>query len=268
MPNAPGQSANIDDDLSCLACGYNLRGLFADATCPECGTAIAITLQGDTLRTADPKWVRRLAQGCGWVIVGGLTLLFTPVAAMLTESLPLAWFGAAIGIVISNIGSILLTEPQPDRIANTGDQARIVARWSTLVCGVAMLTVLAAMLQSRDARLLGAITILAVLPVSVFATLTHQRHLAQRLPAPSITRQMRIFLPTIGIGVFAMFAFGLLGGIFFILCGFFVGIPFMALWWLIIIGALHTKLVNVARSTEQRRNNESASTAQPSDHDA
>ena len=35
--DAKGQ---LDQDLACRRCGYNLRGLSTDGACPECGTAV------------------------------------------------------------------------------------------------------------------------------------------------------------------------------------------------------------------------------------
>ena len=36
----PASRGAIDTDLSCVICGYNLRGLTEDLACPECGTPI------------------------------------------------------------------------------------------------------------------------------------------------------------------------------------------------------------------------------------
>ncbi len=49
---------SLDRDLPCLTCGYNLRGLPMGSRCPECGLAIAVTLDvhqlpGGILRATD-----------------------------------------------------------------------------------------------------------------------------------------------------------------------------------------------------------------------
>ncbi len=54
----------VDRDLPCLRCGYNLRGLDTSGQCPTCGEAIAPTVRGDWMATADPRWRERLAIGC------------------------------------------------------------------------------------------------------------------------------------------------------------------------------------------------------------
>lgn len=42
---APASTPRIGDDLACFGCGYNLRTLSADAACPECGQAVAETVE-------------------------------------------------------------------------------------------------------------------------------------------------------------------------------------------------------------------------------
>ena len=49
-------------DVTCHNCGYNLRGIRAVGTCPECGMPIAQSTQGNGLYYADPVWLSKLAQ--------------------------------------------------------------------------------------------------------------------------------------------------------------------------------------------------------------
>jgi predicted RNA-binding Zn-ribbon protein involved in translation (DUF1610 family) len=53
-PQTTSSEANVRaDDMMCLACGYNLRGLSGDGNCPECGHSIQRTIvarQGMTKR--------------------------------------------------------------------------------------------------------------------------------------------------------------------------------------------------------------------------
>jgi hypothetical protein len=42
--NPPFVDPLIDEDMPCIKCGYNLRGLQDQGQCPECGTKIAETL--------------------------------------------------------------------------------------------------------------------------------------------------------------------------------------------------------------------------------
>ena len=64
----------LEDDLTCLHCGYNLRGLLPEGDCPECGTAVARSTHGSLLRFCDPDnneqflqlkigdWIRSVAE--------------------------------------------------------------------------------------------------------------------------------------------------------------------------------------------------------------
>lgn len=53
----------IDTDLPCLRCGYALRGLRCDNSCPECGTPVFPSLHGDFLFHADASWLRSVHIG-------------------------------------------------------------------------------------------------------------------------------------------------------------------------------------------------------------
>jgi hypothetical protein len=51
--------------LSCIACGYDLRGLPFEGRCPECGTPVEVSRRRPLLRHADPRYVRTLVIGAG-----------------------------------------------------------------------------------------------------------------------------------------------------------------------------------------------------------
>ena len=76
----------IDRDLPCARCGYNLRGLAISGRCPECGTLIRWTTDGNWLRYGDPAHVRRLQRSIAltlagfWMLTAGmLSTLVLPV---------------------------------------------------------------------------------------------------------------------------------------------------------------------------------------------
>lgn len=53
----------VDDDLACLDCGYNLRGLSVKGRCPECGVSISLTLTAEINPIADREWLARTIIG-------------------------------------------------------------------------------------------------------------------------------------------------------------------------------------------------------------
>jgi len=50
----------VTEDVLCLSCGYNLRGLALGDVCPECGAAVARSMLGNRLRYASLTFVKRL----------------------------------------------------------------------------------------------------------------------------------------------------------------------------------------------------------------
>lgn len=68
-------SAFVQDDIACRKCAYNLRGLSLAGRCPECGSPVGVSVQGNLLRYSDPAWIDALAKGLWitlWAIVASL----------------------------------------------------------------------------------------------------------------------------------------------------------------------------------------------------
>ncbi len=72
----------IDHDLSCMICGYNLRALAPAGLCPECGTDIARSTQGDLLKFADRKWVGSVYRGTCLLTIADVILVVCILAAI------------------------------------------------------------------------------------------------------------------------------------------------------------------------------------------
>lgn len=77
-------------DVTCIRCGYNLKGVDRTGTCPECGTFIERSLRGTMLPHADPDYLAALHRG-SVVIVSSI------IASIVVN---LAMFAAAIGFAI------------------------------------------------------------------------------------------------------------------------------------------------------------------------
>lgn len=71
---------SVNDNRSCVHCGYNLRGLPLDGKCPECGKAVRHSLRGDLLKYADPHWLERLRFGVA-LKLGNILLRMTATMA-------------------------------------------------------------------------------------------------------------------------------------------------------------------------------------------
>jgi hypothetical protein len=206
QPAAP--ASPVDDsgvvvtDLPCRKCAYNLRTLSINSRCPECGTAVGYSAQGDLLRFSDPTWVMNLHRGVvmilsaiAVVVVGViLTAVVDGVRARGTAEL----LGALVilaGYLLYVVGSWLLTEPDPSGL---GEQeygtARKVIR-VTLIIGVldSLLDVvdLGFTVPPGLSSVFLIFTTLAGIAsvVGTFAQLQYVGKLATRIPDEKVTRR-------------------------------------------------------------------------------
>ncbi len=105
----------IDHDLSCMICGYNLRGLQTGGACPECGTDIARSRQGDLLKFADRNWLNGAHRGTFLLSASTTTIMLSLMAMVAMQFVFLsllkspAWasvFAVVLGSVV--FASVLL----------------------------------------------------------------------------------------------------------------------------------------------------------------
>ena len=133
----------IDVDLSCRACGYNLRGRRPDERCPECATIVGRSIHGDRLAYSDPAWVQRLPKGITLILIGivfgmvlGIVMGFG--IAFAATLYPQAWSWMLAGIlgvsvasgVTTYVGLWFVTTPDPGAPdASSTEKLRQIARW-------------------------------------------------------------------------------------------------------------------------------------------
>ncbi len=145
-------TTTITRDLSCLRCGYSLRGLARDALCPECGDPVSRTLVGDVLAATPLAYRRRLYRGARviwWAGLGAMILAMggpIVIIAGASQGLPdqlvggcalVAGFGVLGAVVAFPIGWFILTGPDPSRLTRTTlDRAALWTRVSVIVGAV------------------------------------------------------------------------------------------------------------------------------------
>ncbi len=136
---AENQPSHIDTDLSCLGCGYNLRGLNYGRNCPECGDLITRPPAGsspDSLLTGDESMRRLVRNGLSL----GAFCLITAALARIVFFVNLVFTVGAIstahylilGFVLSAmwwIACAMMMRGRPRRSERAERYARIII-WS------------------------------------------------------------------------------------------------------------------------------------------
>lgn len=215
--------ALVHGDTACRRCGYNLRGLPSAGTCPECGTPVSVSTQGDLLRYSDPTWLATLAKGTTLILWG---LLIAVVVALLggllafaTGKMPLGPLIGLVGGAVMLYGSWLLTEPDPSGL---GEDRMITARRLVRVClAVSLLQNLTEIagpaLRSLPAAFLMGLVIggLASIAgvVGYIAQLLYLGGLASRIPDPALVERARMLRWGVGLSLGGMVLFGTVLGV-------------------------------------------------------
>jgi len=128
----PSPSLDADgrlaEDIACKRCGYNLRGMLPDQTCPECGAAVQDGL--DAERFERIRWLRWMCRGMG-IMVLSLSLVLVSAVPAIDDLrwlgviwLSLLSLGAAVGVWIATM------TPPP----NVAPDQWVTRRWIVRVC--------------------------------------------------------------------------------------------------------------------------------------
>jgi hypothetical protein len=218
LPTEPADAGativeEVTFDLPCRKCGYNLRGLATPGRCPECGSAVGLSAEGDLLRFSDPAWIRSLRGGVRLIILGIVTIFLGTIAGILVLTLLEfrsigEWVlqGAyLIGYALVLGGTWRLTEPDPSGIGEDRyGTARKVIR-VTLALGVVSaffdLFVSTAALPPGAQRLAeGGGALLSIAGVTgLVAQLLYLKNLALRIPAPELAKRAHFLTYAMGI---------------------------------------------------------------------
>lgn len=196
MPDMPSEIENtsIGQDIACLHCAYNLRGLSPHGRCPECGAAVWPSLRGDLLRYADGRWLKRLAFGvllvqCAIALNLVFASLFMIVGPFPYTASPSNLYLPLVGSLVGFWGAVVLTAKEP--LALGRDPWAL--RWAIRVC--AGFAIAAMLLPLIFAGRLQDKTLALVVPVcdlvgwsAYLGELVYLSRLAHRIPDRTLAR--------------------------------------------------------------------------------
>jgi hypothetical protein len=213
-------------DLSCRKCGYNLRGLNINGRCPECGTAVGYSAQGDLLRFCDPDWVETLRRGATFIIAGiAVIFLGVIVGIGLGAAIGASGGGLAIlpvlmaiivvvGYALGLIGWWSITTPDPSGLGeDTYGTSRKIIRVALLV-GLASQVVDIGEKFSSVPTSLGVVLTLfqigagLVGVVGFFAQLQYLKKMALRIPDEAMSSRANFLMWALGISYGVIIVFG------------------------------------------------------------
>jgi hypothetical protein len=204
-----GETGMVAADLPCRKCAYNLRGLNVDGRCPECGTPVGFSAQGDFLRFSDPDWLLKLARGVRlivWAVLVGIvgTVIFAFALGGSREGRMWTTLLMVGVYIMMLVGTWFLTEPDPsglgeDRYGTSRKLIRITLAIGILNQAIDLLTnttTLSPDLRTVVALLSGLFGIASV--VGLFAQLQYLKKLALRIPAQRLADRAGFLMYALG----------------------------------------------------------------------
>ncbi len=198
------EKIEIEDDLECVHCGYNLRGLTKKHRCPECGTPAGFSVEGDLLQYAPVPWLKTLKNGLAMM----LWAIAIDIASVVNLEL-FTGFGVLLNLLSAGLaigGAMLLTTPEPKMVPREAgfDVRRAIRLLAALnfACSLTIIFSPSANLKSIMVKISLLLSIALLLTLAVFL-----RRFAARIPECDLERSTTqvIWGFAISLGVFVFF---------------------------------------------------------------
>lgn len=183
----------VDRDVPCVRCGYNLRGLTPDTRCPECGTAVNQSLQGNFLRFADPDWLGRLQTGTSlklWNVLFGLLLgAGSYFAQSMQGSRAIPMLLSLVSGMLALAAAFLITSPEPAVHHEDGMSLRQLVRICAITAFCGGIIMQAGKLGMGGFIAVGVGGLLQLTGVvQLFGEFVYYRRFARRIPDAKLER--------------------------------------------------------------------------------
>jgi hypothetical protein len=265
-------------DLTCRNCGYNLRGLSLDRTCPECGTPALYSARGYQLRFADPAWLGRVRRGSNTMLlavaaqgVGIILFLLTNMSGgrrstAVALAILVTCGGLALALWMIGVTNVTTVEPRAVG-AEPPVTVRMLARTSTLIAGFSGVIWLASLTryveQGAAQSILG--LCFAFFSFAALGTLLlHLRKLAARTLSSHLHDWITSYLITASVTVALMLVITFIaafdGGAQMVLqytlcvgCLLIVSIAFLCIWMILLLAEFNRELDRCVRYSESER---------------
>lgn len=191
-------------DIYCFGCGYNLRGLSEQSTCPECGRPVSATTQGQLAAIADPAWLKRLSRGAG-ILAANIPAHFLAIIAcvLLTAiynsreilnwslitmtGVTTLWASAALWVLTPR-------EPEAPYRWPSKNWRRATRAYSVLLLASAVAAMMGQLWGNFFVRLFVPFTLIGMPLLAWAMALIVLHRLSFRVPHPHLGRWTRIFL--------------------------------------------------------------------------